>query len=99
MSYVTVDEVKLHAVIALDHDDFYIETEVIPAAEAMVRTYLDRPMQDLDTSGSPLPILPDIRAGILLCCAAYMEHREGGDPVLPGAAKAILWPHRRVAMA
>ncbi|MGE0803095.1 MAG: head-tail connector protein [Lautropia sp.] len=99
MPLVTVDDVKLHAVIALDHDDFYIETIVIPTAESAVQKYLGFKLPELDTAGDPLPVDAVFLAAIYLTCAAFMEDREGKDGLLPPAAKSLLWPHRRLGIA
>lgn len=95
MPVLTVERVKAQCVISLDHDDFMIETEVIPQAEAMVTDFLNResiPWEDDEGDEVPVPLA--VERAMLLTCAALLEHREGEASVLPDSAKALLWPHK-----
>lgn len=95
MPVLTVDRVKAQCIIALGHDDYLIETEVIPHAEAMVADFLNResvPWEDEEGNLVPVPLA--VERAMLLACGALLEYREGEEKVLPDSAKALLWPHK-----
>ena len=95
MPALTVERVKAQCVIALDHDDYMIETEVIPQAEAMVADFLNRDSVPWENDeGDEVPVPLAVERAMLLVCGALLEHREGEASVLTDAAKALLWPHK-----
>ena len=95
MPVLTVERVKAQCVIALAHDDYMIETEVIPQAEAIVVDFLNRDAVPWDDDeGVEAPVPPAVERAMLLTCAAILEHREGEAAVLPDSAKALLWPYK-----